>query len=193
MFLGEVLCRAGGGPLEPEYVINLIGGRSISMENAVSGPKTPRGPFPLVPHCAISANAAISPVRLYHPQTLSFVLLLSPVTAARPSHVLYPAPAQSSRRPNGHARSLTVGNLISLSRATKSRDPDSATWLSPSYSHHALHPLFPPLSSVCPRQSPPLFARRPICLSQIQCHLPQRITPSERDCRTLASGGSPWW
>lgn len=34
MFLGEVLCRAGGGPLEPEYVINLIGGRSISMENA---------------------------------------------------------------------------------------------------------------------------------------------------------------
>ena len=44
---------------------------------------------------------------------LSSVLLTSPVTAARPSHVLHPALAQSSRRPNGHSRSLTVGNLIS--------------------------------------------------------------------------------
>jgi len=61
---------------------------------------------------------------------------------ARPGHVLCPTTGQLSRRPNGHSRSFALTRRESKSQcppsgATKSRDPDLATWLT------LLHPLLP--------------------------------------------------
>ena len=165
--------------LEPEYVINLIGGRrtgSISMENAVSGPENTQRTFPARPTLCHNCKFRNIPAL-----TIS-TSLTSPVTAARPSHVLYPPSGQSSRRPNGHSRSLTVGNLISYpapqSPGTRTLPRGSIPAYSTTTPHHALPPLLPPPPlSLGHRQSPPLSRRRPICVSEIQGHLSQRTPP----------------
>ena len=77
------------------------------MENAVSGPENTQRTVPARP--TLCHNCKFRNI----PGLTISTSLTTPVTAARPSHVLDPPPGQSSRRPNGHSRSLTVGNLIS--------------------------------------------------------------------------------
>src|ERR1700733_13956554 len=91
------------------------------------GQKTPRGPFPLVPHCAITAKFR----NISGLTTQTSHSLTTPVTTARPSHVLLPSTrpiVAEAKRPFPEF-DRRKSNL--LSRATKSRDPDFATWLYP--------------------------------------------------------------
>ena len=77
------------------------------------GQETPRGPVPAPPTLSHNICKFRNIPGLTRSTSCFSFLLTIPVTPVSPSHVLYPPPGQSSRRPNGHSRSLTVGNLIS--------------------------------------------------------------------------------
>src|SRR5579863_8017966 len=91
------------------------------------GQKTPRGPFPLLPHNPITA---ISPVSLHpiipHPSV--FLIILSSPAPQSPCASPCTGPIVAENKRPFPELLCRESNL--LSRATKSRDPDFATWLS---------------------------------------------------------------
>jgi hypothetical protein len=137
------------------------------------GQKTPRGPFPLLPHSTHNRNIP------GFDATVSSSFLSSP--ASPPSRVLTPY-TPSNRR--GEQTAIIPGVVLSgsnlFSRATKSRDPDFATWLSsPSPSNHNY-------SHSCPLSSPSstsfssLLLPHPICSTlcqMIHTRFPNSVSP----------------
>ena len=136
MFLRERSVLGQRRALEPwKYVINLIGGRRTEAHIHINGKcrfrdrKHPEVLFPLVPHRAITQNSRNIPglfCTLPHPPP--FTLLPPPSPTPRPC--AFPAPAQSFAEDKRPFPELLCRESNLLSRATKSRDPDFATWLS---------------------------------------------------------------
>jgi hypothetical protein len=140
MFLRERSVLGQRRALEPwKYVINLIGGRRTEAHIHINGKcrfrdrKHPEVLFPLVPHRAITQNSRNIPgllCTLPHPGPS--ILLPPPSPTPRPC--AFPAPAQSFAEDKRPFPELLCRESNLLSRATKSRDPDFATWLSSPFS-----------------------------------------------------------
>ena len=104
------------GPGTVEYVINLFGASWTEVHINGKCRFWGRNHLPLIPHCAISANSAISPVFFKKNNNNSTGVVGDgwDAIAARPGHVHCPKNGQSSRRPNGHSRSFALESKSDL-------------------------------------------------------------------------------